>query len=333
MPTIRQVAERAGVSPTTVSHVINQTRFVSAETQRRVQEAMAELGYRPNILARSLRRGETHIIGLILPDSSNPFFAEIGRKIEEAAFQENYNVILCNTEGDIEKERRYVDVLGKKQVDGIIFVGTGDQADSLQNLFEQDIPVVLVDRDLPNLEVDAVLTDNLQGGQLATSLLIQLSHQRIGCITGPSHINPSAQRVTGYRAALEAAGRPVDENLIKRGDFHPQSGFSNALCLMQLPDPPTALFVCNDLMAIGALSAAVEVGFKVPEDLSVVGFDDIELACYTIPPLTTIAQPKNMIGQRAVDLLISRIADKSSPVERVMLPTELIVRQSSGNSR
>ncbi len=332
MPTMRQVAERAEVSPSTVSHVINKTRFVSEETRLRVLEAMRELGYRPNILARSLRRGETHTIGLILPDSANPFFAEIGRKIEEAAFQENYSVILCNTEGDFEKEHWYVDVLGKKQVDGIIFVGTGDQNDSLRTLFDQEIPVVLVDRDLPNIEVDAVLTDNLQGGQLATSHLLELGHWRIGCVTGPSHLTPSAQRVTGYRYALEAAGLPVDDSLIMRGDFHPKSGYSAALSLLQRADPPTALFVCNDMMAIGVLSATAEVGFKVPADLAVVGFDDIELASFTIPPLTTIAQPKSEIGQRSVRLLIERIADKTRPVRRELLPTSLIRRRSSGDS-
>lgn len=330
MPTMRQVAERAGVSPTTVSHVINQTRFVSAATQQRVLVAMKELGYRPNILARSLRRGETHTLGLILPDSANPFFAEIGRKIEEAAFKENYSVILCNTEGDTAKELWYVDVLGKKQVDGIIFVGTGDQADSLLLLFDQEIPLVLVDRDLPEVEVDAVLTDNLLGGQQATSHLIDLGHRRIGCITGPSHLTPSAQRVTGYRHALEDAGLPVDEGLIKRGDFHPESGHTAALSLIALANAPTAIFVCNDLMAIGVLFAAAEVGRRVPEDLSVVGFDDIELASYTIPSLTTISQPKSQIGRTAVKLLIERIADKSRPVQRVLLSTSLIQRRSSG---
>ena len=332
MSNMRQVAERAGVSPTTVSHVINNTRHVSEDTRLRVMEAMVELGYQPNILARSLRRGETHTIGLILPDSANPFFAEIGRKIEEAAYQKNYSVILCNTEGETEKERWYVDVLGKKQVDGIIFVGTGDQADSLQILFNRDIPVVLVDRDLPNLEVDAVLTDNLQGGFLATTHLIELGHQRIGCIMGPSNLTPSAQRVTGYRNALHAAGLVVDESLIRRGDFHPRAGHAAALSLFDHPDSPTALFVCNDMMAIGVLAAAAEVECRVPEDLAVVGFDDIELASYTIPPLTTIAQPKREIGRRAVQLLVERIADKSRQVQRVLLPTALIVRQSTGGS-
>ena len=330
MATIHQVAERAGVSSTTVSHVINNTRFVSVDTRNRVLEAMVALGYQPNALARSLRRGETLTIGLILPDSANPFFAEIGRAVEDAAFHKRYNVILCNTEGDLEKEQRYVEVLSKKQVDGIIFVGTGDQTNSLLSLHTQQIPVVLVDRELPDLEVDAVLTDNLQGGYLATRHLTDLGHKRIGCITGPSHLTPSAQRVQGYRTALKEGGLSVDESLIERGDFHPESGHSAALTLLSQPNPPSALFICNDLMAIGALHAAAEHGFNVPHDLAIVGFDDIELASYAVPSLTTIAQPKTDIGLHAVQLLINRISEKSRPVHRELLPVTLIQRKSCG---
>ena len=329
MPTIRQVAEKAGVSPTTVSHVINQTRFVSPEKRERVLAAMIELGYRPNALARSLRRGETHTIGLILPDSANPFFAEVGRSIEDAAFNLGYNVILCNSEGDLNKEILYVDVLSKKQVDGIIFVASGDQADSLKPLLIQSTPVVVVDRDLPEVAVDAVLTDNLNGGYLATQHLVELGHRRIACISGLSNLTPSAQRVVGYRTALLDAGLPVDENLIEQGDFHPESGRQATIHLLCLPEPPTALFVCNDLMAIGALCAAAEVGRHIPGDLAIVGFDDIDLASYTVPSLTTVAQPKTEIGRRAVQMLIDRIADKSRPVHRELLPAKLMVRQTS----
>lgn len=330
MPTIREVAEKAGVSPTTVSHVINQTRFVSPEVRERVQRAMKELGYRPNALARSLRRGETLTLGLILPDSANPFFAEVGRAIESAAFAQGYSVILCNTEGDLEKERLYTRVLCDKQVDGMIFVAAGDQAGSLHELLERELPVVVVDRDLGDVEVNAVLTDNLDGGYRATRHLIEKGHRRIGCITGPSHLTPSAERVTGYRQALREAGLPIDETLILRGDFHPASGRAAARAMLQRNEPPTAIFACNDLMAIGALQAAVELGLRVPEDLAIVGYDDIELASFSIPALTTIAQPKVEIGQRAVETLLQHIADRSLPATRTVLPVSLILRQSSG---
>ena len=168
MPTIQEVAEKAGVSPTTVSHVVNHSRVVADETRLRVEAAMEALHYRPNALARSLRRGQTHTLGLILPDSANPFFAEIGHSIEAVAFEQGYSVILCNTEGDLDKEELYVDVLTKKQVDGMIFVAAGEQTDSLRTLLHHKLPVVVVDRDLSNVDIDAVLTDNRQGGYLAT---------------------------------------------------------------------------------------------------------------------------------------------------------------------
>ncbi|MBI5564673.1 MAG: LacI family DNA-binding transcriptional regulator [Chloroflexi bacterium] len=330
MPTIQEVAEKAGVSPTTVSHVINNSRVVADETRQRVEAAMEELHYRPNALARSLRRGQTHTLGLILPDSSNPFFAEIGHSIEAAAFEQGYSVVLCNTEGDLAKEALYVDVLSKKQVDGIIFVAAGEQTDSLRALLHHKLPVVVVDRDLPDVEIDAVLTDNRQGGYLATKHLIDLGHTRIGCIAGPSHLTPSAQRVIGYRDALTEAGLPIVDDLITRGDFHPESGYLAARSLLDGPTAPTAIFACNDLMALGALRAVAEHGRRVPANFAIVGFDDIELASFTSPPLTTIAQPKSDLGRLAVQWLIERIADKARPARRELLPTRLIVRGTSG---
>jgi len=214
---------------------------------------MDKLNYRPNTLARSLRRGETHTIGLILPDSSNPYFAEIGHAIETAAFERGYSIILCNTENDQNKERLYTEVLENKQVDGVIFVAAGQQTDALRELIQNKMPVVLVDRDLPGVEVDTVFPDNLLGGRLATQYLIDSKHTRIGCIAGPSNLTPSSRRVAGYRAALTEANIPVGENLIIRGDFHPESGRLAASKLLELPNHPTAIFACNDLMAVGVL--------------------------------------------------------------------------------
>ncbi|MCX8025096.1 MAG: LacI family transcriptional regulator [Thermanaerothrix sp.] len=329
MPTIREVAARAGVSPTTVSHVINNTRYVSPETRERVLQAMEELGYRPNVLARSLRRGETHTLGLILPDSANPFFAEVARAIEDAAFREGYNVILGNSENELQKERLYVEVLTTKQVDGLIFVAAGDRSQSLEGLVRQGLPVVVVDRQLSHLDVDTVLADNLQGGLLATRHLIRLGHRRIGCITGPSHLTPSAQRVIGYRQALTEAGLAIEEDLIVRGDFSPRSGYLAARRLFSHPQPPTAIFACNDMMAIGALRALAELRLAVPDVVAVIGFDDIELASYASPPLTTIRQDKVALGQAAVRLLLERIADRELPARRVVIPTTLIERETT----
>lgn len=330
MPTMREVAQRAGVSPTTVSHVVNNTRYVSEEVRARVNAVMEELGYRPNALARSLRRGETQTLGLILPDSANPFFAEVGRSIEAAAFETGYNVILCNTEGDLEKESLYVDVLMKKQVDGVIFVAAGDHSGALQAILKRGGLVVVVDRDLAGVTLDTVLSDNYQGGYLATRHLIALGHRRIACIAGPSNLTPSAQRVLGYRQALEEAGLPFDEGLLLRGDFHPESGRQATHTLLARPQAPSAIFACNDMMAIGALRAAAERGMRVPQDLAVVGYDDIELASFTNPPLTTVQQPKDQIGKTAVRLLLERFVQRDLPPRRELLPSTLIVRGSCG---
>lgn len=330
MATIKEVARKAGVSYATVSHVINNTRFVSQDTRERVLFAMQEVNYRPNDLARSLRSGKTNTIGLIIPDSANPFFAEIGRSIEGTAFQLGYSVILCNAEQDPRREEFYVDVLTKKQIDGVIFAASGEQTGPLQYLLDKGIPLVLINRDLANINLDAVLIDDRQGGYLATHHLIELGHRRIACIAGPRTTTPSGDRVTGFQKALAEAGIPYDEELVVRGDYHPGSGYEITLRWLALPDPPTAIFCANDLMAVGALGAAARTRIRVPEELSIIGYDDIELARFCTPPLSTISQPKSKIGTLATQFLAERIADKTCPTRRVTLPVELILRESAG---
>jgi LacI family transcriptional regulator len=326
---MRDVAERAGVSATTVSHVINGTRPVSDELRARVLAAIDELGYQPNLLARSLRRGETHTIGMIVPDSANPFFAEVARGVEDASFADSYSVIVCNSDGDLEKELLYTNVLAEKQVDGIIFVAAGVSTEHIRDLQARRMPLVVVDRDIPDVAVDSVLTDNVRGGWLATHHLLELGHRRIGCIAGPSDVTPSADRITGYLRALREAGIPVDGALIVKGDFQYESGYHAARQLLAMDDPPTAVFGCNDLMAVGAISAAVEMGRRVPADLSVVGFDDVRLASFANPALTTVAQPKYEMGVVAATMLLERIHDLGIPPRRRVLDTKLLIRQST----
>jgi LacI family transcriptional regulator len=329
MATIREVANLAGVSSTTVSHVVNKSRFVSEKVRLRVLAAMEELEYRPNALAQSLRSGYTHTIALLLPDSANPFFAELGRAIEMEAFKAGYNVILCNTEADFKKENIYIDVLTKKKVDGIVFCSVGNRLDSFRELSSLKLPVVVLDREASEINMDTVVCDNRQGGYLATRHLLELGHRRIGCIAGPSQITPSAERVTGYKAALVEAGVSFDEDLVIRGDFHPETGLLATRALLKLTKAPTAIFSCNDMMAIGILRAAAELGASVPGDLSVVGFDDIELASYAIPSLSTVCQPKEEISSTVVKLLLERIADKELGARRIVLPVSIIVRKST----
>ncbi len=326
---MRDVAEHAGVSATTVSHVLNETRPVSDKLRRRVLAAIDELGYQPNALARSLRRKQTHTIGIIVPDSANPFFAEVARGVEDTSFEQDYSVVLCNSDDDLDKERLYANVLAKKQVDGILFLSTGKSPEHIQALQARGMPLVIVDQEVPGVTVDSVLIDNAWGGWLATHHLVELGHRRIGCITGPSNITPSAHRITGYLKAVRESGIPVDETLIVKGDFQHESGYLVARQLLAMNDPPTAIFACNDLMAVGAISAALELGRQVPADLSIVGFDDVRLASFANPPLTTIVQPKYEMGMLATTMLLERIHERDMPARQVVLETSLLIRQST----
>lgn len=328
--TIKDVANRAGVSITTVSHVINHTRFVSEELIQRVQAAMEELNYQPNTLARSLRMGETKTIGLIVPDNSNPFFAEVSRIIEDIGFEKGYGVFLCNSDGILEKEAAYIRMLIAKQVDGIIFIAAENTQENLIDLTSRNFPVVVVDRDLPDSAIDVVLVNNEMGGCDAVNYLLNLGHIRIACITGPSQLTPNAARVEGYRLALHNAGIPVQEELVVPGDFRSLSGEKAMERLLQLDEPPTAVFACNDLMAIGALRTLRNHNLRVPEDISVIGFDDISMSVEVTPALTTIAQPIAELSTCAAELLIKRIQDggKNEVAQRIILDTRLVIRDS-----
>ncbi len=331
MATLRDVARRAGVSTATVSYVLNGTRPVSPEVEARVWEAVAALQYRPNRVARGLRRKRTHVLGLIVPDSANPFFAEIARGLEDLSFAHDYSLILCNSDGDPVKEQRYLGVLIEQQVDGIALVSAGATPAHLTILQQRGIPFVVVDRELSGLAADCVLADNFQGGYLATRHLLERGHRRIACITGPSDLTPSADRVRGYRQAMAEVGIEPLEDWVCRGDFRAESGYHAARFFLQLSPSirPTAIFACNDLMAIGAMRAIGEAGLSIPQDIALVGFDDIVLAAYVIPPLTTVAQPTYEMGRVAGELLLRRIQDRARPPTRHLLPVRLIVRRST----
>jgi LacI family transcriptional regulator len=290
---------------------------------------MEELGYQPNRLARSLRSGKTQIIGTIVPDNADPFFAEVARGIEDTAFENGYSLILCNSDRNLGKEAFYTDVLVEKRVDGILFLAAGVSTERILDLQQQGMPVVVVDRELPAANVDSVVTDNAGGGWSATRHLIDLGHQRIGHIAGPSDLRLSDYRSTGYCKALEEAGIATDENIVVRGDFDFESGHRAAHQLLANDKQPTAIFACNDIMAIGAICAAVELDLRVPEDLSVVGYDDIPLASYSNPPLTTVAQPIYDMGVTAASMLLERLQDPSRPARRIVLDVELQIRRST----
>lgn len=291
---------------------------------------MVDLGYQPNALARSLRVKRSQTLGMIVPEIANPFFAEIVRAIEEVAFAQGYSLFLCNSDGDLEKEQLFTNVLVEKQVDGIVFVAVGASVELVERLVAREVPVVVIDRELPGLDVDIVLADNLAGGRAATQHLAALGHRRIACITGKHELTLSAQRVIGYRQVLNEWGLDTDEQLIVRGSFDYASGYQAAQTLLALPNRPTAIFACNDLMAIGALRAAASAGIRVPDDLSIIGFDGAPMAQFTNPPLTTITQPIAGFGQAAIEMLLHRIDAKDLPAQRLVLPTQLVVRATTG---
>ncbi|MBN1640595.1 MAG: LacI family DNA-binding transcriptional regulator [Anaerolineae bacterium] len=329
-PTIRDVAKHAGVSKSTVSRVLSaRDRPVSDGAKRRVLAAVEALGYEPNPLARGLRRGETRTLGLVVRSTANPFFAEVARGAEDAALAQGYSLLICNTDGDPARERSYIDVLLRKQIDGIFFLTARTRDDQMRSILRQGIAVVTTARPSPDLATDCVWTDNVAGGRAATSHLVSLGHRRIACIAGARDLSLSEDRLAGYRAALAEARMPVEERYVVLGDFRPEGGYQAARRLLALDPRPTALFACNDLMAIGAICAATEIGLAVPQDLSVVGFDNLELAAFGNPPLTTIAQPTHEIGRIAAAMLIDRLQEPALPLQIRMMETELVVRRST----
>lgn len=335
MSTIHDVAKKANVSTTTVSHVINGTRFVSEELKQRVLDAMASLNYQPNGLARSLRIGRSKTIGLILPDNSNSFFAEISHSIEDYGYKNGYSVILCNTDDDPDKEISYINVLINKQVDGIIFISACNPSCKFSSLI--NIPVVVVDRELPGINIDTVLNDNLLGGRLAANYLLGLGHRRLACISGVNTVVSSRHRVMGFQQVLNDAGIAILPQYLVGGDFHFHSGL---MCMNQILEiashapeceRPTALFVCNDMMALGAIRSAREHGVRVPEDISIIGFDNISIGELVSPPLTTIAQPTQDLAENAIRLLLQKMNKDSAQnpePERVFLKPYLVERES-----
>ena len=333
MATIKDVAVRAQVSTTTVSHVINNTRKVNDANRARVEDAMRDLDFHPNALARSLRSGSSKTIGLIIPDIANLFFAEAARYIEDYGKNAGYSVILCNADNNPQKEASYVQVLIEKMVDGIIFISSGDSAHNIKKLQSNNIPVVFADRDVQDQPVDTVMVNNQQGGKLATEHLIQLGHRRIACISGPVGIRVSIQRMHAFHNTMKEHGMSVPVAYCTEGDFGFESGERCMRQMLARGARPTAVFVGNDMMAFGAIRAIEDAGMHVPDDISIIGFDDIPLAKTYSPPLTTIAQPIKKLAKSSVDLLVKRINKKNvhnmpEDYQRVVLDVKLVERKS-----
>ncbi len=332
--TIKDIAARAGVSISTVSRVVNHSARVDPATEERVHEAIDALRYRPNLLARGFRRKTTLTIGLLVPDNSNPFFAEMARVIEDAGFREGYSVILCNSDLSEIKQSDYVDVLLAKRVDGVILTSTGlisseGGAETVNLIHEANVPCVVIDRDLEDFPVDQLLVDNEEGGDLAGRYLIGLGHRRIACVVGPSDLTPSAGRIAGFRRALGQAGLHLPEESVIRGNGRHDGGVAAVRELLRRNIAFTAIFAFNDEMAIGVIGELQRAGRRVPDDVSVIGFDNIPYASAIFPSVTTIAQPIAEMGDRGVRLLLERIRQPDAPFQRIILSTRLVEREST----
>lgn len=331
MPTIHDVAKRAGVGSITVSRVINHSGYISPQTRERVEKAIAELGYVPNTLARSLRSHRTNTVGLIVTDITNPFFTTLARGVEDTANQAGYTVIFCNTDESQEKEEKYLTVLLQKQVDGLLFVPTQSHASAIRQIQKHGTPVVVIDRRVPDGAVDTVRCDSVDGAYQLTRYLLSLGHRQIAVMSGPVGISTADDRVAGYQKALGEANIDSDEAFIFRGDFTQDSGYAMTQRALNLALRPTALIAANNFLTIGAMKALQEVGLDVPEDIALVGFDDLPPAMVTFPFFTVASQPAYDMGTRAMNLLLERLEDKEqNDIQDVILPTRLIIRHSSG---
>ncbi len=333
MVTVRDVARRAGVSTSTVSHVLNRTRFVSDDLRDRVLAAMHELEYHPNAAARMLSLKRSHALGLIVSDIRNPFFASITRGVEDVAQEHGYTVVLCNSDEDLVKETACLKTLQSGQVDGVLLASAGVADEHVTRLVQAGYPVVLVDRDLPELGAPAVLLDNEGAAYSAVRHLIERGHQRIGMLSGRASISTTTERVAGYQHALSEAGLELDARLVISGESTSEGGVAATHALLDLEPPPTAIFSGNNLMSIGALSAIASRGLTVPDDVAMVGFDDFPFPWSDAfrPHLTTVAQPTYELGRCAAEILVQMLEGSlTRPEPRTVLEGKLVIRESSG---
>jgi LacI family transcriptional regulator len=327
--TIVDVARASGVSYTTVSRVLSGYEFVSETARSRVMKAVEDLGYVANLQARSLKGGRSQIIGLLVPNLDNGYVGTITQGIDQELARANYDLMLYTSHRRPGKESFYVSAIANGLTDGLLLVAPLFLATYLDALREQNYPYVLIDQADATENSSVVEATNWQGAYEATHYLIQLGHTRIAFIKGSTAVRSAIDRLRGYKAALADCDIPVREDLVIEGDFQQQTGYENTKSLLRSADPrPTAIFASNDLSAFGAMDAARECGLRIPDDISIIGFDDIPQASFVYPKLTTVHQPLEQMGQIAAKMLLERIEDPSRPPQRVALATQLVIRDS-----
>lgn len=327
-PTIYDVAHLAGVSTATVSRALNGAGQIAPHTRAAIEAAVEQLGYRPNTIARSLVTKSTQTIALLLPDIENPFYAALVRGIQQRALAAGSTMLLCTTEGDPEREEQYLSLLRAKQVDGVLVDGLVLPPQRITDFVRDGLPIVCLDRDIDSTSVPLVQVDNRLGARLATEHLLALGHTRIAHVAGAAGMRISGERVEGYADGLATAAVERDPALVAIGSFTEEGGYDATRALLAATTL-TAVFAANDLSALGVMHAIAESGRRVPDDVSVVGFDDLRLAAHTTPPLTTIRQPAFEIAQLATQLLLELAAGREVPQRLHLLEPELVVRGST----
>lgn len=328
MVSIKDVAQSAGVSVTTVSHVINATRFVAPATKIKVEQAIQDLGYQPSSLARALKINATKSIGMLVSSSTNPFFAEVVRGVEEGCFQKGYSLILCNSGDKHERHLAYLQTLMQKRIDALVVMTTSkDQIFNEKLASLEALPKILLDAE-PSLEGCAIGDDSLAGGRLATNYLLGSGHREIACLTGPHDHPRSSNRYRGYIEAMKEAGLVVKEKWVQAEELTVPGGYRAMCRVFDQGGRPQAVFACNDLMAFGAYRAISERGLAIPADISIIGYDNLELSTYLNPALTTIHQPSFDLGLTAADILIDHLENKTDLPNRIQLDSNLVERES-----
>lgn len=329
MATLKDVAKRAKVSVSTVSYVLNKKKVVKPDTKQRILQAVEEVGYRPNQVARGLKTRRTYTLGVIVPDITNEFFTQIVRGIEDTADRDGYSTILCNTDNDAQKEKKYIETLMSKDIDGLIFIGTGETQDIAE---ENDaIPVVVVDRKLGN-GLNFITVDNVRGGYMATDYLLGKKKSEVAFLTGALSIRTFFDRMTGYINALRDHGVKYNKLLIRECEFSTDGGYRALSGMIEEGVGIDSVFAANDFIALGAIRALMEQGRRIPEDISIVGFDDIALSSIYMPALTTIRQPKYEMGQKAAEIILEEIREKASgrkESKQIILEPSLVIRETT----
>ncbi|KHE71623.1 LacI family DNA-binding transcriptional regulator [Halobacillus sp. BBL2006] len=333
MVTIKDVAKVANVSISTVSRVLNNSGYTSASTKEKVHKAVDELKFQKNMVATAMIKKQTSTLGLIIPDIKNIFYGELTRAIEDEAHKHGFNVILCNTDNDLSKESEYLNFLLRKGIDGIIFSTPEINDRNVREIIKTrpDLPLIILGSQVKDVRLDEVLVDNFEGGYQATKHLLELGHQKIGYIGGQPDSYSTVERYKGYQEALEDYKVKLNKNYVKLDEFKINSGYNKGLEMLSRKDRPTAIFAGNDAIAVGIYKAARELGLNVPEQLSVIGFDDSQFAEIVDPELTTIRTPISEMGQKTVELIVQIVKEGKNFKETVTFQPTLIERGSTSS--